>query len=318
MRTYILALIFGFVLPSVLFSVFFYEKATDNGAIGNIGFSTTQTNASNSEIQIPVLDGDTVRILPLEEYLVGVVLKEMPVEFELEALKAQAVVARTYTLRADIKRVKHDQAAVCTDPGCCQGFCDVDSYLNSGGSEMNVERVKSAVAATEGVVVTYKGELIDATYFSCSGGMTEDAQAVWGADVPYLQATTSPGEENATHNTDTAEFTFSEFRSRLGLKSAATPPKIGGVVYTDGSGVDTMIIDGISFTGVALRHRLDLRSTMFSVVVTSDRVVVTTRGFGHRVGMSQYGAEAMALSGKNYVQILKHYYADVEITVLDD
>ena len=168
---------------------------------------------------------------------------------------------------------------------------------------------------TENLVLSYQGELIEATYFSCSGGSTEDAVAVWGTDVPYLQAVASPGEENAAHYSDTVTFKAEEFASLLGLDLTGAPKSwIGPVSYTEGGGVDTMEIGGVRFKGTTLRSALGLRSTAFSVSCTNDAVTITTRGFGHRVGMSQYGADAMAVNGSTFEEILSYYYQGTELT----
>ena len=176
-----------------------------------------------------------------------------------------------------------------------------------------LEKVKQAAVATQNQVLTYKGELIEATYFSCSGGRTEDALAVWGTDIPYLQAVDSPGEENATYFVDSSEYSVSEFASLLGVSLLACD--LGDVTYTNGGGVDTMVIGGKVFSGTEIRQRLGLRSTAFSMYASGERIYISTRGFGHRVGMSQYGAEAMAVRGSGYQEILYHYYPGTQLTV---
>lgn len=174
---------------------------------------------------------------------------------------------------------------------------------------MSLTKVSDAVNSTQNQVLTYNGRLIEATYFSCSGGRTEDAQAVWGTEIPYLQAVDSPGEEGATYFTDTVKYSAREFAALLGLVPSGSPASwLGAVTYTDGGGVDTMVIAGRVYKGTTLRQKLDLRSTVFSIVPAGNFVHIFTRGFGHRVGMSQYGAEAMAVSGSDYGQILAHYY----------
>ena len=268
-----------------------------------------------SQIRIPVLSSDgVVTEMDLETYLCGVVLAEMPVDFETEALKAQSVVARTFALRRYTTGTKHPDGAVCTDPACCQGYFPPDSYLEKGGSREGVEKVQAAVLATSGQVLTYRNELIEATYFSCSGGKTEDAVAVWGNDVPYLQSTSSPGEENAVHFTDTVTFTPAEVSGALGVELKG-PPDVwfGPITYTDGGGVDTISVCGREFTGVEMRKLLNLRSTAFSITASEEAVTVVTHGYGHRVGMSQYGADAMAASGSDYEEILSHYYQSTEL-----
>lgn len=254
--------------------------------------------------------------MALEEYLVGVVLGEMPASFETEALKAQAVVARTYTMLANRSGGKHADGSICADPGCCQAYIEPEEYLSHGGTEESVQKIRSAVADTSALVLTYEGALIEATYFSCSGGRTEDAVAVWGSEYPYLQAVESPGEEHAAYHTDTVTFTPEEFQAALGVTLPGTPDSwFGAVTYTDGGGVDTMVIGDGTYRGTELRKLLGLRSTAFTVSA-GEKILITTRGYGHRVGMSQYGADAMALAGSDYGEILAHYYQGTVLTPL--
>ena len=270
-----------------------------------------------SGYEVPVRTGDTVTQQDLEAYLVGVVLAEMPASFEPEALKAQAVVARTYTMRANFTGGKHGDGSVCTDYACCQAYIAPEDYLSQGGTRENLDKITAAVTDTAGQVLTYEGSLIEATYFSCSGGSTEDAVAVWGTDYPYLQAVESPGEEHAAHFTDTVTYTPSQFQSALGVSLTGSPKDwFGAVTYTEGGGVDTMQIGGKTYKGTQLRQLLSLRSTVFTMSVGENNTI-TTKGFGHRVGMSQYGADAMAFSGKGYEEILTHYYQGTVLTYLD-
>lgn len=258
------------------------------------------------------LDEATVQ-MELETYIIGVVLGEMPASFETEALKAQAIVARTYTLKMALDEKKHG-GAVCTDPSCCQAYCAQEEYLQSGGTQAALEKVASAVEATRGTVLLYDGALITATYFSCSGGSTEDAVAVWGYDIPYLRSVESPGEEDAAAYSRTLTLTAQELMQRLGVRLSGRPEDwFGKVTYTDGGGVATMTIGGVSYRGTTLRRLLRLRSTKFTVSVSDGKIVFTTLGYGHRVGMSQYGADAMALRGATCEEILHYYYTDVEI-----
>lgn len=278
---------------------------------------TADTYVENdSEITLLLPDGN-LKSVPLELYITNVVLREMPAEFEVEALKAQAVVARTYTLRRLKGNPKHIGAAVCTDPACCQGYCTESEFLENGGTQQNLERVSDAVRSTSGLVLTYENQLIEATYFSCSGGMTEDASAVWGADIPYLKATQSPGEERATHYTDTVKFTLEEFAGKLGL-SVTDNLQVEELVLTEGGGVASLTIGEKEFTGTEFRGKLGLNSTAFMISVVGDCVIITTKGFGHRVGMSQYGADAMAVQGSGFAEILQHYYCGTDLVLYGD
>ena len=269
--------------------------------------------------RIPVLsmDGQVVS-MELDAYIVGVVLAEMPASFEPEALKAQAVVARTYALKRVEEGVRHPQGAVCTDPGCCQAYISPEEYQKDRGNLSDILKITMAVEATTGQVLTYNSDLAEATYLSCSGGRTEDAAAVWGTDIPYLQSVDSPGEEQALPYRKTISFTAAEFAGALGRELSGRPEDwLGVVTYTQGGGVATMVVAGISYSGVRLRRLLGLNSTAFTMTVADGMILITTLGKGHRVGMSQYGADAMAVTGSTCQQILCHYYPGTKIDKMD-
>lgn len=263
--------------------------------------------------RLPVLLDGEAASLSLHDYLVGVVLAEMPVSFPEEALKAQAVASRTYALQRYAHR-RHGAAAVCTDSGCCQGWMDPET-----ADPTDRAAAEAAVRATDGLAIFYDGSLIEATFFSCSGGRTEDAAAVWGGELPYLRSVESPGEEDAAHYTDETRIPLQEFRAALTeLNGDVVFPEalggwVGDVSYTPGGGVDEIVLGGQPFTGRQLRKRFGLRSTAFTLELTAEEAVFLTRGFGHRVGMSQYGARAMAAAGSDFVEILTWYYQGVTV-----
>ncbi len=269
-------------------------------------------------VMLPVLSDGTVQIMELDAYLLGVVLAEMPVDFETEALKAQAVAARTCALHCTREGTKHPGGAVCTDSKCCQAYISEETYLADGGTGGDVEKIRAAVKETAGQILTYRGELIQATYFSCSGGRTEDASAVWGTEVPYLQSVKSPGEEHAAVYSNTVTFSAGEFAAALGRKlSGSCASWLGPVTYTEGGGVATMVVAGKTYTGTELRSLLSLNSTAFSMTAIGNVLSITTSGRGHRVGMSQYGADAMAVAGSTYREILSYYYPGTRIDKLE-
>ena len=309
----LLSFLAGAVMPLVLAALFQKTPPVPEAESESIS-PTLSIRESDREITLTVQNpSGNLQQMSLGEYLEGVVLAEMPADFEPEALKAQAVVARTYT-RKRMEGSKHNVACVCMDPGCCQGWRSAEEYLSQGGRSAAVEKIRSAVRDTDGLVLCYDGKLIDATYFSCSGGMTEDAVAVWGQDVPYLQSVQSPGEEEAPRFTDSVTFSPAQFAGRLGLSASGDPTAwFGTVTHTDGGGVASMVIRGKTYSGTQLRSLLGLRSTAFQIQATVDAVTVTTRGFGHRVGMSQYGAQAMAKEGHTCQEILAHYYTGAEL-----
>lgn len=278
-------------------------------------FTAPEASGADGKAAVSVLEETGEKqTQSLEDYLTGVVLGEIPADFEAEALKAQAVAARTYTRKAQLLGGKHGDGSLCRDPGCCQAYWDPGDYLDRGGSPENLERVRAAVRETDDLVLSYRGELIEATYFACSGGRTEAAVAVWGTDYPYLRAADSPGEENAMYFRDTKWAGRQELEEALGISLPEDPSRwLGAVARTSGGGVDWLELGGVRFPGTVLRQKLGLRSTAFEAAPEADGLLFETRGFGHRVGLSQYGAQAMAKEGADFAQILQHYYPGTSI-----
>ena len=319
-KDFMIAWLLGMVLPAViLFAMVGFDRMENAQNSANTESTAPVVSVLPAPVYIQVLDSDgKVQEMELETYICGVVLAEMPVEFELESLKAQAVVARTYALRCVSKGRKHTMGAVCTDSACCQGHLSPEDFLNRSGDDSGVTKVSQAVLQTAGQVLLYNGNLIDATYFSCSGGRTEDAAAVWGSDVPYLKSTVSPGEEYAAYHTDTMTLSPAQVEAALGVTFTGEPGSWFRILsHTDGGGVEEVSVCGQVLSGVQIRKKLSLRSTNFTVEATESQIVFTTKGYGHRVGMSQYGADAMALSGSTYDQILAHYYQGTELARYD-
>lgn len=268
-------------------------------------------------VEVPPQQEQTVSVqgveMLLEDYLVGVVLSEMPMSFEPEALKAQAVAARTFAMR-QMEGGKHADFDLCGNAACCQAWTSMDTMAQKLGNDY-LEKAKQAVEATKGQILTYDDKLIDAVYFSCSGGQTEDAAAVWGGQVPYLRSVKSPGEESASKYQSVVTVPFSQFKAVLPEAKLTGNPSswFGSVHRTSGGGVSEIIIGGQTYTGTDIRSRFHLNSTMFEIAIGADEITFEVQGYGHRVGMSQYGANAMAKEGKTYEEILHHYYTDTEI-----
>lgn len=307
----LLAMVLVLVLPGIFYS--FFDEQGNEPPPTIVEPSSQETEADRIQISV-LLNNSEIIEMDLEEYVFCVVLREMPASFETEALKAQAVVARTYTLRRYCSGSKHESADICTDSSCCQGFCSQNEFLEKKGTKEQLNKVKDAVLSTAGLVLMYDNSLIEATYFSCSGGYTEDAESVWGAYIPYLQSTESPGEEKAKHYVDTVTFTVEEFCRLLDLKYSLDRKEwLSDIKYTEGGGVDKITIAGKTFDGTVVRKKLKLKSTAFIISFVGSTVTVTTKGYGHRVGMSQYGADAMAVNGSDYKEILSHYYKGTEL-----
>ena len=316
------AAVMGLVVPGIVLSI----AARKTEVSTETTPETTAQPAVHETVRLPVLvrrEDGTVSQMDMDSYLVGVVLAEMPVSFEEEALEAQSVVARTYARKAWETGGKHGDCSVCTRSACCQGYIGDEDYLSQGGTEEGLEKVRAAVAAASGWVLTYEGELIEATYFSCSGGSTEDAAAVWGTDVPYLRAVESPGEQDAAKYESricvTAE-TFAETLRALDASVQLSGDPSGwvqSVTRTAGGGVDTLTAGGRPFSGVQLRKAFGLNSTRFTLLYEDGAFSFDVLGYGHRVGMSQYGADAIARLGFDYRAILRFYYRGAELTTLD-
>lgn len=263
---------------------------------------------------ITVINNGTSEKMDLEDYIKGVVLAEMPASYDSEALKAQAVAARTYAVNK-IRSGAHEGGAVCTDYTCCQAYISPESY--TGGKE-NLEKVKEAVSDTAGEIMTYDGDPITAVFHSMSAGRTTSAESAWGSSVPYLCAVDSPLEESEENFITYVTVPLQEFSEKLKTLSAEYAGSIEiGEIVTDGSGyVKSVVIGGIAFTGGNIRTLFNLRSTNFTVSSDGENAIFTVKGYGHGVGMSQHGANLLAQKGENYREILKTYYTGISIDKL--
>lgn len=262
--------------------------------------------------------------MDINEYLKCVVAAEMPADFEAEALKAQAVAARTY-LYSHIEQAQkgniaegHNGAAVCTDSSHCQAYISADERRKSWGdaADANWEKVSGAVESTTGEIMTYNGETISAVFHSTSSGSTEAAVDVWGSDVPYLQSVASVGDEQSPKYKSEVSMSEAEFKN-------IAEDKVDGVDWSKGvvtdiarsgaGGIISLKLGGIEVKGTDFRTIFDLRSTNVEIINENGSVKMSVKGYGHGVGMSQYGANYLASQGKKYEGILKTYYTDVKI-----
>lgn len=244
----------------------------------------------------------------LEEYIIGVVGAEMPASFNKETLKAQSVVARTYAL----KSIKNNKQL--TSDNSTQNFKDNNELKKMWGSSYNTyyNKIKSAVLETKGLYLSYNNDYVDAVYHSTSNGNTEDAVYVWGNSVPYLKSVSSEYDNTNKNYNSIITLTYNEISNKL-KNSIDSNTKFNIISRTSGNRVKEIEINGTTYSGVEFRKLLNLRSADFSIENNGANVVISTNGYGHGVGMSQYGANGMANNGSSYTDILLHYYTGVSI-----
>ena len=274
-------------------------------------------------VQICIKHGDLVANVPLEEYLVGVVAAEMPASFEPEALRAQAVAARTYTLYC-ARTGKHADADVCTDFHCCQAWKSDDAMLEGWGETYaeKLSRIRDAVESTAGEYLQFAGQAAFTAFHSSSAGFTEACGAIW-SELPYLVSVSSPEDGDSVPNY-VSSFSISAPElcdALLPLHPEAdfsAPPEewVSEITRDESGRVSALTIGGETFTGVKLREMFALRSTAFTLDYADGFFTFTVTGFGHGVGMSQYGANVMASDGADYRTILAHYYPGTELVSL--
>lgn len=291
--------------------------------IGSV--ETTYDYGKYNKVKLLHTKNEEIEEIDLDTYLYGVVSSEMPANFEMEALKAQAVVARTYTLYKIINNnSKHGEASICDDSTCCQAWISKEDRLNKWNEEErqnNWEKIVSAVNETKGKIITYEGKPINAFFHSNSGGTTDTATNVWGGiNYPYLQAVTTSGEDAYSQYSSEATVTKDEFISKIKEKHSdfeidfSKENQIEILEYTDGGRIKTIKIGNLNLSGVEIRTIFGLRSARFEITIDGDNIKFTVLGYGHGVGMSQTGADSMAKQGANYEEIIKHFYTGVEIT----
>lgn len=259
----------------------------------------------------------------IDEYLCNVVSAEMPADYEIEALKAQAMVARTYTIYKILNK-KHENADICDDSTCCQAWVSKDDRFarwEEGKRESNWQKICDAVNTTKGKIVTYNNVPINAFFHSNSGGVTEIPVNVWGGTgYPYLQSVETSGEDAYTQYSSEVILTQEELLNKLKEKYSdisidfSNDDDIKVLEYTEGNRVKTIKFGNHEVSGVEVRSLLGLRSANFEVIKQDgDSIKFSVKGYGHGVGMSQTGADSLAKQGKNADEIVKHFYKDIEI-----
>lgn len=295
-------------IPFIITS-FFYEYKLQHIQSG--------FNSNKDETVVRVLTkNNTVEKINLEDYLVGVVSGEVPVSFEKEAIKAQAVAARTYALK-QIENHKNYEYDV-KDDTSSQVYQTDEELRNKWGNNYDeyVKKIKKCVNETEGEYVSYNNEVIYAFFFSTSNGKTEDNKNVFGKDLPYLKVVDSSFDESETKNFTTVKIvSLDDFYKQLNLEKS-DKLNITDIVRTESGRISSIMVNGKAFTGRDFQKRLSLRSNDFTIQKNNENITITTKGFGHGVGMSQYGANALAKRHKTYDEILKYYYQGTNLQKL--
>lgn len=317
----------GIKVPAVITNIVQGEASEASKVSGE----NTAQEVADDNIKIKVYSDEDKKIIEmsLEDYLVGVLSGEVPALFEPEALKAQAVAARTYAVShlamfGGKGCTQHEGADVCSDVHC-QVWMSKEERFRTWKAEQAAQywnNLEQAVKATEGQVLTYDGKLAGAVkYFAASGGRTEDSKEVFGTSVPYLVSVDSPGEEGSPSYKSTVTYSTSEFITRMkkissDIKISESTPlssqiKINSL--TPGGRVKSIKIGDKTFSGVDIRWGMGLKSANFNITTNSKGITFTVFGSGHGVGMSQWGAQEMAKKGSSYSDILKHYYSQIQI-----
>lgn len=271
-----------------------------------------------------VLHGGKVEEMTMDAYLLGVLRAEMPASFEPEALKAQAVAARTYTLyrMEHGGSANHPDADACDDIACCKAYESAQDAADAWGADAKAyeRKLAAAVLETDGEVIVYGGEPVLAVFFSSAAGHTQGAGDVWQTDLPYLQSVDSPEDASFVPNYySTVRFSAEEFSAlvRAAYPSARFSGDVSGylsdITRNEAGFVATLCVGGVTLRGNDLRAVLGLRSPFFTVEVDGNALVFHVTGYGHGVGMSQYGANAMAKAGSSYEEILTHYFTGAQV-----
>lgn len=316
-----------FSIP-IIFTTEFSKRANVKIEQGNTNTSskegTTYDYKNYNTIKLLHKETEKIEELKMDEYLYGVVSAEMPASFQEEALKAQAVVARTYTIYKIVNNDgKHNDADICDDSSCCQAWISKEDRLDKWKEEERIEnwnKIVNAVNSTQGKIITYEGKPINAFFHSNSGGTTEAPINVWGGSgYPYLQSVSTSGEDAYSQYKSEAEFTKKEFEDKI--KEVHNDFKIDYKQkdcikieeYTEGNRIKSVKIGNLELSGVEIRNIFGLRSANFKITIQNEKIKFEVLGYGHGVGMSQTGADSLAKEGKNYEDIIKHFYTGVKI-----
>ena len=304
------------ILPTILVSVFDKEKV--DLKVDNNKKMADKVNDSEVLVSVFRTKSNKVDEVPLEEYVMGVVASEMPADFEIEALKAQALSARTNIVLSKINGIKSGKGEV-SDSTSDQVYKSKEELKAIWGNDFTwkITKIQKAVKATNGQILTYNGSPITASFFSTSNGHTENSEEYWSTALPYLKSVESPWDLDSPKYQAQTSVSVSNFEKKLNVKLSSAI-NVGIVKKkTIGGRIAEIEISGKLFTGRKIREELGLRSTDFSFTRNGKEIIVHTKGYGHGVGMSQYGANGLATDGKKYSDIIFYYYQGVQITKID-
>ncbi len=309
-------LLLSLLLTAVILSIPMLSDKSEVGQLPPASSKKAEKLPKDASRTILLVSGEETVKISVRDYLIGVVAAEMPAGFEEEALKAQAVAARSYLQRALVKGSRHENGDICTDSDCCQAYKTNDELKKLWGDKYStyMERITEAVEDTDGRYLSYEGEPAIAAFHSSSCGTTENSGAVWN-EVPYLTSVETPETEkdvpNFVSRLEESELDFRDtvLYGRPDADMTGDAKDWVGEIKRDKAGrVESIVIGGESFSGSELRNLFSLRSTDFELEHGEGYFVFTVKGYGHGVGMSQYGANVMAKKGADYKEILAHYY----------
>ncbi|WP_164667599.1 stage II sporulation protein D [Virgibacillus doumboii] len=309
------------VIPSVIVVPYVSDDKQQDVTEEKESGSQVEIAMGDSPFSVAVMRSDTEKVenVPLETYVARVVASETPAEFEMEALKAQALAARTYI----VNRMLHQGDSKKPDVGDTiydQVYHNKQELQEIKGDkyEEEMSKIKKAVAATKGEIVTYESAPITPAFFSTSNGYTENSEDYWKNKVPYLRSVKSPWDVDTPKYLDQKIFTIGEVEEKLQVDLPNQKTLAMEITRTEGKRVDQLKVADKTYSGRKVREKLKLRSSDFTIEQKNNHLIFTTEGYGHGIGMSQYGANGMAKAGKSYKDIVKHYYQGVEVSTLND
>ena len=324
---FVLLLSFSLVTVSVIGSLIFYDDSSTTVVKNKITKDTTyeKIDEESPTINVYKVNKDKIEEMDIEEYLYGVLSSEMPSTFDEEALKAQAIAARTYVIYKMENNITsgHKNADICTNSAHCQAYTSYEDLKEIKGEDWinsDYVKVKKAVDDTKGQIITYEDKTILPLYFSTCSGKTENSEDVFSTQYPYLVSVESPYDKSSPKYSTTYSIKKSKFIKyiknaypKLSLSLNKLDKEVNIINRTEGGSVKIIQVGNIKISGTDLRKILNLNSSNFTINYNNDEINFNVKGYGHGVGMSQWGAEGMAKEGYKYYDILFHYFQGTDI-----